>query len=104
MKRIRGIIYTLNLIVAVLATVIVASEVFADIRGWRFVLIVVAGIVAINEVLTGIENQIIRSGRNEKSGKGTNNKGTIPGIMWHENRLSMAEPKDRHPRANIKTI
>lgn len=96
MRKIRGIVYALDALVAVETSAILVSGLFGGMAVWKKWFIMIVASVAIWRMIISIERMVLRKGKNEKKGQRNGGTGSVQGKPWYEERLQHTGKAHRH--------
>lgn len=97
MRKMRGIIYALDTVVAVETSAILVSGLFGNMAVWQKWFVMIAASVAVWRMIIAVEKAILRKGKNEEKGKRSGSSSSVSGTPWHAVRFYGTKPQNRHP-------
>ena len=100
----RVIIKVQNIAISAMLTDLLVRFVFADMRGVRLVIVIVAAFVLFFRTLEDVVDELLTRGKHDKERGGKSTRGSVPGKPWYKMRYRDIEQKDRDTANYLKTV
>lgn len=103
----KKIVYSLNMVIAGLMSIIFLMGDWYEVTGWKLVLFTIVGAVVIDRGLLMIENRymaFMKELKNDEKREGTGAEKSFSGKPRNEVRYTSIERKNRNTRADFKAV